>query len=124
MALHRLTPRDLVEVAEGPSYEIHNEDGVGTRYDYFVEFQSEADHRRAGAGKRSRVFTLNHAFRQRDQAERMVAKINARGTLDLDHWIERETWSLEERWTTAGWQEYEVSLGMRDEADLYHGIPA
>jgi hypothetical protein len=123
MNILRLTNRDDVGVAEGPAYEYNCEDGVGTRFDYFVEVLTEAQSALVRAGKRSSVHRLVHAFRWRRDADAMVAAIQARGWLNLDHWSTNETWPLEEKWAAYADQEAEVAHGHRAAHDLYHGIP-
>jgi hypothetical protein len=118
-----LTDKDDVAIAEGDVYQINTEDGPMPTWNYYVEVQTAADLKLAQDGKRSKVFVLAHPFRQRQDAKAHAVLVRARGVLNLDHWAERETWPLEEKWAQMGQQEWEVGHDFRAEHDLYHGIP-
>lgn len=78
-----------VGVTEGPYYEERCEDGIDTRFDYFVTASTwvgEVIHPKA--------------FRHRFDAQRFAAKVMIAGYIDLDHWVEEGAElpeSLEER---------------------------
>jgi hypothetical protein len=124
MALLHLTDQDTVDFREGDAYEETRPEGHPiVRWDFFIEVQTAADRKLAQDGKRSKVYVLRHPYRWRQEAERKVPFVKARGVIDLDHWVELETWPLEEKWDLMGQHEWEVGHGLRAEHDLYHGIP-
>jgi hypothetical protein len=105
-----------VGVAESLAYEIATEDGPGTTWHLYLRARAED----------GREFAHPEAFwRSRAAAaERLAARVRARGSIDPEVWNELEPeMPLEERWALMGRQEHEVRLGLRAEADLYHGIP-
>jgi hypothetical protein len=93
-----------VGVSEGPYFEERCEDGITTRFNYFVTTSTWAGE-----------FVHPKAFRQRFDAQQFAAKVMVAGYVDLDHWVEAELpESLEERLGECGteWQrEQEERLG-------------
>jgi hypothetical protein len=60
---------------------------------------------------------------RRIEAQAVVDRVRARGTVDLALWVELPPrMSLEERFAIYAQNEAEVRMGFRDEADLYHGV--
>ena len=76
-----------VGVSEGPYFEERCEDGINTRFDYFVTTSTWAGE-----------FVHPKAFRHRFDAQCFAAKVMVAGHVNLDHWLETELpESLEER---------------------------
>ncbi len=70
-----------------------------------------------------KFYTHPHAFRWRQDAERFVERVAARGDIDRALWVEQEaSMSLEERFAIYAANEQEVRMGYRAEEDLYHGV--
>lgn len=83
-----------LSVCAGPAYEVQTEDGPATRWDHFVTVTVER-----------REWTLAEGFRHESDAERMLERIQAHGTINLAKWVQGSPWrayegegGLEERW--------------------------
>lgn len=114
MILDLLTSGADVGVCEGPVYEVIGDEwGMSHRFDFYVQIDT-ADGRR---------FSLNHAYRFREYADRKVGAVLRRGFIDLAHWTELEVMSLEDRFALYAEREDEVRHGYRSEGDMFHGIP-
>jgi len=112
-----LTSEHHLHIGEGPAYEyqvVYEDDAPETRvrFDYLIEVETPT----------GRVFCLNHGFRTREDAAKMISKIKAHGVLNLDHWHETEILSLEEKFVLYAENEAEVRAGYRLEEDMYHGL--
>lgn len=106
----------IAAIYEGPAYYENTEDGQIEVYDCFAGVTT-AD------GKDFRHY-LPFRSRRDYRLEELVARIEAAGAIDTDHWVELEApTSLEERWALIAQQEDEVRRGFRSEEDLYHGVP-
>jgi hypothetical protein len=106
---------DWVGVVEGPAFMEATEEGPMPTWN--VQVGCEV------GGKQYVLAGFVRRPARRLEAERLVGRIDADGTVDLSLWDEVPPRpSLEERFAIYAQNEDEVRHGFRPEADLYHGV--
>jgi hypothetical protein len=102
-------------IYQGPAYLIDTEDGPQGVFDSFVGVVTQD-------GREWHHYLPFRSSRDGTLID-LVARVQAAGVIDTDHWVELEPrTSLEERLAMAAEAEHEMCLGLRAEDD-YHGVP-